>query len=117
MNSKLNYKIAIIFQTAILTLIGLILFKYIPMYLYGEYILYDASSHMAWTSFGLYTIWLIINHIKKIKVPYIIISALILVGMAIQRILSYNHNVIGVLLGLIVALVAIIIPRYDKITK
>ncbi len=114
-NPNIKQKIMLLLLTWILTAIGLILFKYIPMYIYGNEILYDASSHMAWAGFGLYFLWtLFIENKKRLKIPYFIFSSIILIFMGIQRILAEQHNLIGVLLGLSVSAIAIIVPRIHK---
>ncbi len=97
--------------------IGLILFKYIPMYIYGKYILWDASSHMAWTTWGLYVLWFFVDQKKSWRMPYFIFSAVVLIIMGIQRIVAGEHNEIGVMLGLAVAGIAIIIPRWKEFRK
>lgn len=106
-----------IFKTTILMGIGLIIFKYIPMEIYGKEILFDASSHMAWTSWGLYVAWFFIDQNKKWRIPYLVLSSVILVIMGIQRIVAGEHNEVGVLLGLGVAFFAITIPRWTEFTR
>lgn len=110
MNQKIKNKILKLILSFIIILAGLILLKYIPMTIYGN-ILFDASLHIALSFFGLYAIWvLFIKNKKKLKIPYFIFSAVILSIIGIQRITSYNHNIIGVLLGLIIGVLAIVIP-------
>ena len=106
-----------IIKTWFLTAIGLVLFKYIPMYYYGKEILFDASSHMAWTGFGLYFFWFFIDQKRSWRLPYLILSAVILIIMGVQRIISGEHNEIGVMLGLAVSFFAIIIPRWKEFRK
>src|SRR3989344_1835741 len=106
-----------IFWTTIISGIGLGLFKYLPMYVYGKDILFDASSHMIWTSWGLYVIWFFVDQNKKLRIPYLIFSAVVLTIMGIQRIISHNHNEVGVMLGLGIAGIAIIIPRLKEFLK
>jgi len=106
-----------ILWTAVITLIGLILFKYTPMYFYGEDILFDASSHMAWSSWGLYVLWFFFDNNKKFRIPYIIFASMALTIMGVQRIIAQQHNEIGVMLGLAVAGIAIIIPRWKEFFK
>jgi hypothetical protein len=100
--------------TTVIMVVGLILFKYIPMYIYGKDILFDASSHMAWTSWGLYVFWFFIDQKKSWRVPYFALSAVILMIMGVQRIVVGAHNEIGVMLGLAVVGIAIIIPRWKE---
>ena len=100
--------------TAILNLIGLIIFKYTPMWIYGKDILFDASSHMAWTGFGLYFLWFFIHKNKSWRIPYFILSGVIMVFMGIQRVIAHEHNEVGVILGVLVIGLAIIIPRFKE---
>lgn len=109
-------KIKLAVWTAAIMFVGLIIFKYIPMAIWGKDILFDASSHVAWTTWGLYAIFLFIISTKKSwKVPYFIIAGLIIIAMAIQRIIAHEHNLIGVLLGFAVVTSAILIPRWKEI--
>jgi hypothetical protein len=111
-----------IMWTTIIMIIGLILFKYIPMYInylrFGTSdILYDASSHIVWTSWGLYVVWFFIDQKKSWRIPYFILSGAVLVIMAIQRIYVGAHNEVGIMMGLLVAGVAIIIPRWKEFRR
>ena len=108
--------------TTLIMIIGLILFKYIPMYInylrFGTSdILYDASSHIVWTSWGLYVVWFFVDQKKSWRIPYFILSGAILVIMAIQRIIVGAHNEVGIMLGLAVTGVAIIIPRWKEFRR
>jgi membrane-associated phospholipid phosphatase len=106
-----------IMWTTIILAIGLILFKYIPMYIYGKDILFDASSHMAWTSWGLYVLWFFVDQKESWRIPYFALCAVILIIMGIQRVVAGAHNEVGVMLGLAVAGLAIIIPRWKEFRK
>jgi len=109
-------KIKKLFFSAVLTLIGLIIFKYTPMYFYGADILFDASSHMAWTTLGLYVLWVFFVENKRniFRKIYIFSSVIILVAMGIQRIVTHQHNLLGVLLGTAIAIFSIWIFRRRK---
>jgi hypothetical protein len=107
-------KIRWIILTTVIMIFGLILFKYIPMYIYGNNILYDASSHIIWTSWGLYVLWLLISPKRFWKAIYFIIAGAVIVIMAIQRINVGAHNILGVVLGLAIAAIAIEIPRWNE---
>jgi hypothetical protein len=100
--------------TAIIMAIGLILFKYIPMAIYGKDILFDASSHIVWTSFALYIGWFFVDQKKSWRIPYFVFSAMVLTIMGIQRIIAQQHNEIGLMLGLGIAGLAIAIPRWKE---
>ncbi|MEK6833814.1 MAG: hypothetical protein AABY32_07260 [Nanoarchaeota archaeon] len=117
MRPRTKQQLTWILWTTIIMAIGLILFKYIPMYIYGKDILFDASSHIVWTSWGLYVLWFFVDQKKSLRIPYFIFSAVVLIIMGIQRIIAGEHNEIGVMLGLIVAGVAIIIPRWKEFRK
>jgi membrane-associated phospholipid phosphatase len=111
-----------IFWTTILMAIGLVLFKYIPMYInylrFGTSdILYDASSHIVWTSWGLYVVWFFIDQKKSWRIPYFIFSGVVLVIMGIERIIVKAHNEVGIMMGLIVAFFAIVIPRWKEFKR
>ncbi len=110
-------KIKQLFFTALIMAVGLLFFKYLPMYIYGKDILFDASSHIVWTSFILYLIYLFIEKNKKLRIPYFIFSAIVLIIISIQRIVTKQHNEIGIMLGLIIAVIAIVIPRWKEIRR
>lgn len=103
--------------TFVLNVIGLVIFKYIPMQIYEKDILFDASSHIAWTGFGLYFLWFFIDQNKNWRIPYFILSGIILIFMSIQRVLAHQHNEVGVLLGFAVISLAIVIPRWKEFLK
>ena len=106
-----------ILETALIMALGLILFKYLPMYIYGKYILFDASSHIVWTSLGLYVVWFFVDQKKSWRIPYFIFAAVVLIIMGIQRIIAKQHNEVGVMLGLAIAAIAIVIPRWKEFKK
>ncbi|MFH1503520.1 MAG: hypothetical protein ABIE36_02595 [Candidatus Diapherotrites archaeon] len=106
-----------IFWTTLIMGIGLILFKYLPIYIYGKDILFDASSHVVWTSWGLYVAWFFIDQKKSWRIPYFIFSAIVLIIMGIQRTIAKQHNEIGVMLGLLIAGIAIVLPRWNEFRK
>lgn len=97
--------------------IGLAIFKYLPMQIYGKDILFDASSHVVWTFFALYLIYFFIDQNKSWRIPYFIFSSIIIVIVAMQRIIVESHNEVGILLALAISAIAIIIPRWKEIKK
>jgi len=103
--------------TFIINIIGLILLKYTPMWIYGKDILFDASSHIAWTGFILYFLWFFVDQNKNWRIPYFILSGVILVFMAIQRVVANQHNEVGVILGALVISLAILLPRFKEFKK
>lgn len=98
--------------------IGLILFKHIPMYFYGENILFDASRHVVALSFGLYFLYYsILQNKEELKIPYLIFSAMLLGVIAIQRIIVGEHNEYGILLGFFVSGISIFVPIWNEIGR
>jgi len=115
MKKKVKIQLKEILIAGIVILIGLLLFKYIPMYYFGNGILFDASLHIAFTIFVLYVVWFFIDHLKNWRIPYFIFCGVILIIVAIQRMFSYNHNEVGLILGLVLGVLAIGISQWKKI--
>lgn len=90
---------------------GVVIFKYIPMEIWGSDIRFDASLHVIVTSFVLYTVWYFVDQNESWHIPFFILSGLIVGVVATQRILVDAHSDIGLLLGLVVSLVSIILSR------
>jgi len=110
MKKELKYLIC----TAILMTIGLLLFKFIPMKLFGKDILFDASMHITIACFVLYIIYFFIDENKNWRIPYFILAFAVLVVIAVQRVISNAHNDIGLLAGLLISIISIIIPRWNE---
>ena|SRR3989344_1318666 len=110
---ELYKKIISIFVCFFIMVIGLGLFKYLPMSIYGEDILFDASAHVVWTSFLLYVLWYFVDQSAKLRLPYFILSCAILIIVAVQRIVAGEHNEVGVLLGFAISIAAIVLSRWD----
>lgn len=93
---------------------GLIALKYLPMYVYGKTILFDASAHLTATFFLLYAAW---NFIESKNQR----TAIFLVGIAVLALISYQrisvgaHNIFGLLLGMIISVTAIALS--ERIVK
>jgi len=120
MKSAQTKKIKQLFFTGILIIIGQILFKYLPIKIFGENILFDSSNHVAGTVFILYIIYSFYSFTeknKKWKIFYFILSVIVIIIVAIQRIIAKEHNLFGVTLGFIIAGLAIAIPRWREIKK
>jgi hypothetical protein len=96
-------------------LIGLVLLKYLPMWLYGSGILFDASAHIAIAIFILYFFWFFIDQNKNWRIPYFIFAFMVLTIISVQRIISNNHNDIGLLMGLVLGLVSIGVAEWKRI--
>jgi len=109
-------KLKKILKAAIITAIGLILLKYIPMKIFGPNILFDASSHVSITMFCLYLIWITIEYRKTWKVPYLILSFSVIIIISIQRIFIKAHNEVGILLGIAIGILSILFAEnYYKV--
>jgi len=107
------------FMSLVLTLIimaaGLLLLKYLPMDVFGDDILFDASAHITTACFVLYAFYLFIDKNKSWRVPYFVLSLVVLSIISIQRILISAHNDIGLLLGFLLSVFAIIAPRWKEL--
>jgi hypothetical protein len=112
--NKEKKQIHILFRAAIFMTVGLILFKFIPMKIWGNDIVMDASMHITVATFVLYIIWFFIDQNKNWHIPFCITSGLVLVVISLQRILINAHNDIGILLGLILSIGAIVYSQPDK---
>jgi heme O synthase-like polyprenyltransferase len=117
MKKRVKQQIKWILLTAIIMILGLILFKYIPMFIFGKEILFDASLHITAIFFILYVGYYFIDQNKKWVPPYFIFSASILTIFSIQRIIAQKHNEIGILLGFIISIIAITLPRIKEIKR
>lgn len=102
--NKIKEQIKKILISGIAIFIGLLIFKNLPMLIWGPDILFDASRHVALTIWGFYVLWFFIDQNKKWRIPYFIFAAAVTIIMAIQRIIAKQHNEIGVLLGMAVGL-------------
>ncbi len=99
--------------------VGLLIFKYLPMLIWGKDILFDASAHIAIAIFVLYVLWFFIDQNQKWRTPYIIFCIVVLTIISLQRILVFAHNDFGLLMGLILGLTGVGVSRWkylkDKI--
>lgn len=98
--------------TFVLMLIGLYSFKWYPMSVYGNDILFDASAHIVFSSFILYILYFSIEQNKNWRIPFFLFSFLVLMVISFQRIQENAHNNFGILLGLLIALISIAIPYW-----
>ncbi len=117
MFNKSPHQIQQILIAGAVTAIGLLLFKYLPMSLWGRDILFDASGHIASAIFVLYVAWFFIDQNKSWRLPFFIFSAMVLIVISLQRIIDSAHNDIGLLLGLTLGLAAIGVSRWKTIKK
>ncbi|HOH03858.1 MAG TPA: hypothetical protein PLT60_00465 [Candidatus Pacearchaeota archaeon] len=114
LNTKTEQQLIWISYTAILMVIGLIFFKYLPMYLSEGNILYDASYHVLFTILLLYILWFFIDQKKSWRIPYFIFSGALIIIVSLQRIIAQEHNEVGIILALLIGAVSIIIPRWKE---
>jgi hypothetical protein len=82
-----------------------------------EKIFFMMHLHIVWTSWGLYVLWFFVDQKKSWRIPYFIFAAGVLIIMGVQRIIAGAHNEIGVVLGLAIAGLAIILPRWNEFEK
>ncbi len=115
--SKKEAQVKKIILTFVFMLIGLYLFKWYPMSIYGKDILYDASAHIVFASFIMYALYFFIDQNKSWRVPYFIFSLAILMVISFQRIKDNAHNDIGLLLGFLIALISIGISNWDIVKR
>lgn len=97
--------------------LGLGLFKFAPISLWGSGIQFDASFHVVATIFGLYVIWYFIERNKRWRVPFFIVATGLVTVISIQRIFAEAHNEIGILIALALSAVAIILSRPEYFLK
>jgi membrane-associated phospholipid phosphatase len=112
---RVKKQIIILLKAGIVMAFGLLIFKYIPMQIWGDDILFDASAHITGTIFVLYVFWFFIDQNEKWRIPFFFLSGVILAVVAFQRIEVNAHNDIGLLAGFIVSISAIIYSQYDKL--
>ena len=115
MKKRVYLQIKKIILALIFMSIGLFLFKFYPISIYGKNILFDASTHIIIASLILYIFYFFIDQNKSWKIPYFIFCFTIITIIAIQRIISNAHNDIGILLGILISAISIIIPNWKEI--
>lgn len=100
--------------TTLLMIVGIALFKYLPMYLFDNNILYDASYHVLFTILLLYILWFFIDQKKSWRIPFFIFSGALIIIVSLQRIIAHEHNEVGIILALIIGAISIIVPRWKE---
>ena len=93
--------------------LGLFVFKFLPMQIWGSEILFDASFHITATIFVLFVLWYFIDQNKKWRMPFLAVALAVVFIVAIQRILVDAHNDIGLLVGVVISVAAIAVARRD----
>lgn len=115
MKKRVLIQIKKILITTIIMSIGLFLFKFYPMSIYGKDILFDASMHIITASLILYILYFFIDQNKSWKIPYLVLSVGIIIIISMQRIIANAHNDIGILLGILISIISIAIPNWNNI--
>ncbi len=105
-------KISSLIIAGVVMALGLALFKFIPMEILGNEILFDASMHITLAIFLLYILWYFIDQNKGWRIPYFIFSFVVIAVVSLQRVVAGNHNDIGLLLGFLISMLAVIISRW-----
>jgi len=114
-NTKTQIKSLV--TAAVVMAIGLLIFKFLPMKLFGNDILFDASLHITTACFILYVVWYFVDQNKNWRIPFLAFAVLVLAIISFQRIVVNAHNDIGLLGGLSLSLFAIIVSRPDYFKK
>ncbi len=104
-----------IFRVAILMAMFILSLKYMPMYLWGSDILFDASLHITAAFFVLYVIWFFIDQTKEFRYPFYLFAILVLFVISIQRIAVDAHNDVGLLLGALISIISIGLVEREKL--
>ena len=105
-------KIRSLIIAAVIMAVGLILFKFIPMEIFGENILSDASMHVTVASLILYILWYFVDQNKSWRIPFFIFAAAVIIIVSVQRVIANAHNDIGLLAGLLLSIFAIMASRW-----
>jgi hypothetical protein len=109
---KKRHPVKNILLTGILMALGLIILKYIPMYIWGKNILFDASAHLTITIFILYIGYFFLSRRTNLHPVYFLFCLSAITIVSLQRIISNAHNDIGLLLGLILSTASIAIANW-----
>ncbi len=117
MNARVKKQLVILAKTALYMAVGIALFKYVPMWLWGADILFDASLHMTAAIFVLYVLWFFVDQNKTWRVPFFLLAATVIAIVSLQRIAVSAHNDIWLLGGLCVSVCAIFYARKDTFKK
>ncbi len=92
---------------------GLVLFKFLPQYIWGPDITFDASFHIIFMAFFLHIGWFFIDQVPNWRTPYLIIATGLLIIVAIHRIIEEAHDEFGVMLGIAVAGGAVLVAHWQ----
>lgn len=97
--------------------LGIGLFKFAPIALWGDGIQFDASLHVVTTIFALYIAWFFIDQNKRWRVPFFIVATGLVGIVAVQRLIIGAHNEVGILLALALSALAIFLSRPSYFLK
>jgi hypothetical protein len=107
MNHRQKLQIKSLVFAGVLMSLGLFLLKFVPMQIWGDEILFDASFHITIASFILYIIWFFVDQNRTWKTPFFLLVILVFSVISFQRIEANAHNDIGLFLGLIISAISI----------
>jgi hypothetical protein len=113
---KITYKkLGALMRAGSIMVLGLLLFKLIPMQIFGEDIRFDASAHITITMFCLYVVWFYVDQNKSWRTPFFVFALVVISASWYTRTvtsvssavfsfpssLSYTHkrNIFGISLG------------------
>ncbi len=113
---KRKYRLKELILTGIIMALGLLLLKFLPMKIFREDILFDASMHITIACFILYGLYLFIKDVY-LKFGYFVFALAVLIIISFQRIIINAHNDTGLIIGLVLSLVSILIPRWKEVKK
>ncbi len=116
-NKRVKKQIKWIFITGCIMGLGLLLFKYLPMKIYGNNILFDASAHIVFACFILYILWFFVDQNKNLRIIYLIFSFAVIIAIIVQRIVVQKHDEFGIIIGLIISALGIAIPRIKELKR
>lgn len=108
-------KLTKLLVSGVIIIMGLILLKFVPMLLFGKNILYDASAHIALAIFILYLVWFFIDQNRTWRIPYFIFAFMVLTIISIHRVINFEHNDIGLLLGFILGVFSILMAEWKRV--
>jgi len=100
-------KIRRIILATLVSVVGIVFFKLLPMMIWGDMIKYDVSFHIIVTILVLYVLWFFIDQNPTWRVPFFMVSSVIIIVVAVQRLLVDAHNDIGILFTFVISIVAL----------
>lgn len=93
-------------------IIGLLIFKFVPMSIFGKDILFDASMHLTAAIFALYVLWFFIDQNTRWRTPFFVFAFAVVTIVSVQRIIANAHNDVGLLAGFLISVIAIIVSKW-----